>query len=283
MLKKEGKAKSKAIQGARRTEILLQERQQEEENGVTNHILLGGYLLVLLATMVVFSLAKGSGLPLEISLWYATITFILGSFPFSIVWMVKQKNTIYLGYMFIAALFSVFCSACTGLWFCLFWCYVPSCLKPCCGQEREHDGMHALPLYADEELNVGCCPQSTRLKRKLDRILCCLCQRGMCLGWTPSCFQCTQCHTPCFTNEHTLRRHSSVTGKRRRVSVFQRADGTFAAEEILPSGEARARLQYTGTQRPVWLLHSANAPARLPGLARSICSLLPGGYVKQGD
>lgn len=193
---KRERKKKRRKQGEDYVESLLSERRQEQEDSISTHIIIGGSLLVFLCSTVVFTLAKSAGITLMYCFAFSIGILVLGNIPFALIWIIKNKDFTITLLLIIPNVILSCCSMCTAAWYCFFWC-------------TPWEG--------------GC-------KRTIDSILCCLCQRGLCLGWTPSCFLCEECHSSCFTSQQKRRREASR--RRRRISITQYDDGSVEMKEI---------------------------------------------------
>jgi len=214
--KKIDRKRKRRKQGEENTERLLSERKKEQEDSISNHVVIGGFLAIFLTSMVVFTLAKSAGIQLIYCVGFSIGTLVLGNLPFFIIWVIRNRDITIALLLFIPNVFLLCCSACSGLWYCIFWCRSP----------WENSGVWE---------SYGNC------KRMIDSVLCCLCQRGMCLVWTPSCCLCQQCHSSCFNEQQRRRREASR--RRRRVSITQHEDGSVEMKEIIS--------QYEGEYGPV--------------------------------
>jgi hypothetical protein len=239
----------KRAQGEIDTESLLQERQHEQENSLSNHVIIGGSLLVLLSSMILFAMAKSAGMSMYYCLGFSVGTLILGNVPFLAVWMLKNKEFALTALLIIPNVCLLCCTGCTGLWYCIFWCTPPPWMRSlCCGlfamdeyQEAGTGGGYM--MYGSDGGGGGArgIPCGMGCKRRLDSLICCICQRGMCLGLTPSSCVCTQCHTSCFTNNQRRRRDKA---RRRRIAVTETEKG-IEMKEIDSSGRASKPLSET--------------------------------------
>jgi hypothetical protein len=104
----------KRAQGEIDTESLLQERQHEQENSLSNHVIIGGSLLVLLSSMILFAMAKSAGMSMYYCLGFSVGTLILGNVPFLAVWMLKNKEFALTALLIIPNVCLLCCTGCTG-------------------------------------------------------------------------------------------------------------------------------------------------------------------------
>ncbi len=193
--------KTRLHKGEKAASELVHERARENEDSVVSHILAGGVLGAILCSTIVFSMAKNAGIDILMCLYLSLATFATASIPFCIIWAVRHRAIATELFLCFGSLCSIFCAAVCRCWACVFWCSPARFLW--CGPRRK-----ALP---DKSISKGSIypfmnMRGTRwcgisCQRKMDALLCCLCQRGLCLGWTPSCFVCPLCHTSCFTTQ----------------------------------------------------------------------------------
>lgn len=227
--------KRKRIQGEIDTESLIMERKHEEEDSVSNHTIVGGMLLVLLASMILFGMAKNADMQMYYCLGFSIGTLVIGNIPFLIVWLAKNKDLAFTLLLIIPNVCLICCAGFSGLWHCIFWCNPPPWMR--CWK---FGGVESTELREENFerpngiLLLGC-------KRRMDALFCCICQRGLCLGMTPSVCVCTQCHTSCFTSHQRRRRYRArmrqERSKGRRIMVTEHGPDDIEMQEIVPSGE----------------------------------------------